>query len=161
MNKTESRLDLWQILAPILDESIAQSLRDMDDNEAVLDSYDSERLQEVYMVFRDLADWFAPEKLPWGDSAIDLKRLYYVEIRDKIIKEADSIKRIVRSGNSTLVPIPLTERSPTAQDFDPSNTYSQCWWFRSVGTWKGWVLDRQEIFDTHWLPYDTFPIPSK
>jgi hypothetical protein len=93
MNKTESRLDLWQILAPILDESIAQSLRNMDDNEAVPDSYDSERLQEVYMVFRDLADWFAPEELPWGDSAIDLKRSYYAELRNKIIKEADSIKK--------------------------------------------------------------------
>jgi hypothetical protein len=79
----------------------------------------------------------------------------------KLSKKLILSKRIVRSGNSTLVPIPLTERSPRAQDFDPSNTYSQCWWFRSIGTWKGWVLDRREIFDTHWLPYDTFPIPAE
>lgn len=65
-----------------------------------------------------------------------------------------------RWGNPTPVPISLTERSPKAQDFDPSNSYSQCWWFRSIGTWKGWVFDRQEIFDTHWLPYYTFPIPQ-
>lgn len=59
-NKWES--EIWQILAPILDDCYLQSLRDMDDPNAEGDGYDAERIEDYRQVVLDLANWLTPKE---------------------------------------------------------------------------------------------------
>lgn len=70
MTDTPNRPPLWQVLAPILDESILQSLRDMDDPDAERDLHDAERIADYVDTVMDLANWLVPEEpeAPVGDS---------------------------------------------------------------------------------------------
>lgn len=196
MKYSETTVDLWQVLQPILDESIAQSLRDMDDPDAELDSFHLERLQEVHDVICDLANWVVQpsnelnvmREMSDVSERLRIYRRIYTQahnirgymsenenltgVQHPTTKELFELSKVCNSpsvfarqvlkrwGNVIPEAISITERLPEEEDFDPSNTHRQCWWFRSIGTWKGWVFDRQEIFDTHWLPYYTFPIPQ-
>lgn len=61
-----NRQPLWQVLAPILDESVLQSLlqslRDMDDPDAERDHHDAERIADYVDTVMDLANWLVPEE---------------------------------------------------------------------------------------------------
>lgn len=61
MTDTPNRPPLWQVLAPILDESVLQSLTDMDDPDAERDHHDAERIADYRDTVMDLANWLVPE----------------------------------------------------------------------------------------------------
>lgn len=54
--------EIWQILAPILDDCYLQSLRDTDDPDAERDRYDAERIEDYRQVVFDLANWLTPKE---------------------------------------------------------------------------------------------------
>lgn len=71
MTDTLNRLALWQVMAPILDESVLQSLRDMDDPDAERDHHDAERIADYLDTVMDLADWLVPVEEPCPNKAIE------------------------------------------------------------------------------------------
>lgn len=56
------RENLWQVLAPIMDDFVLQSLRDMDDPDAEVDQHDLDARSDYFDVVETLADWLVPEE---------------------------------------------------------------------------------------------------
>ena len=79
--------DIWQILLPILDECIAQSLRDMDDPDAERDQHDADRLFETANTLEDLADLLVPYRAVDSCCDVMLNRL-----RSRIMAQAANIR---------------------------------------------------------------------
>lgn len=98
------RLELWQVLAPILDESVLQSLRDMDDPDAERDHHDAERIADYKDTVMDLANWLVPEEEAYkpvfpslSDNPLDLIMASQLgqrrQLRSILTKEAERAER--------------------------------------------------------------------
>ena len=87
-------IEIWQALEPVIDESILQSLRDMDDPDAALDCHAIDSLGDYCDCLEALANLLVPLEAepsldchPSDEAATDARQM----IRQRILKERHQI----------------------------------------------------------------------